>query len=170
VPVTLLDDLREDHARIGSLLDQVHLEAAEQRGPGCLQQVLDLLVRHETAEAALVRPRTRQTRGGDAVADCLDRQERRICHLVTALRRAATEGPPPADPVEQLRQTVLQHLDTEEDLEHTRLEAELSVSALGDLGRRYRRIMELDLTELEAASEGARFPREQDLADRGLLG
>jgi hypothetical protein len=44
------------------------------------------------------------------------------------------------------------------------------VSALGDLGRRYRRIMELDLTELEAASEGARFPREQDLADRGLLG
>lgn len=170
MPVTLFDHVREDHARIGSLLDRLHLEVAAGRGRASLQAALDLLVRHETAEGVIVRPRTREVHGGGPVADCLDEQERRISHLVTSLRRTAADGPVPTDPVEQLRQTVLQHLDTEEDLEHPRLEAELSVPALVDLGRRYRRIMELDLTELEAASEGDRFPRREDLADRGLLG
>lgn len=153
---SVLGLIRDDHDRIGMLLDRLHREGPDGGAPPTLGALLDLLVRHETAEAALVRPRTRETRGGGDVADRLDDQERRLLHLVTSLRRTSADGPVPPDPLEQLRHSVLQHLDTEEDLEHPRLVDHLAPSTLADLGRRYRRVLERDITALEEATAAGR--------------
>lgn len=143
--LTVLDHIRLDHARLRTLMDRAH-EARGQERRDALRALADALVRHETAEAALVRPRTRETRGGAAVAACLDEHERTIGQLVATLE--ATD-PSDHDRLErvltQLRHEVLQHMDAEEDLEHPRLRAEFGTPALQDLGRRYLRVTDLDL-------------------------
>lgn len=143
--LTVLDHIRLDHARLRTLLDRAR-DASGQDRSDVLRALADALIRHETAEAALVRPRTRETRGGKAVAACLDKQERAIGQLVATL-----EATPPSDEdgVERvlgnLRHEVMQHMDAEEDLEHPRLRAEFGTPALRDMGRRYLRVTDLDL-------------------------
>lgn len=78
--MTILDHLRLDHAYLHTLLDRACDASADDRD-GALAVLLDALVRHETAEAALVRPRTREIDGGHAVAARLDDQERAISHV-----------------------------------------------------------------------------------------
>ena len=143
--LTILDHIRLDHARLRTLLDRARDTTGDDRD-AVLRKLTDALVRHETAEAALVRPRTRETRDGHAVAAQLDKHERTIGQLVATL-----EGTDPGDEARiervltQLRHEVLQHMDAEEDLEHPRLRAEFGVPALRDMGRRYLRVIDLDL-------------------------
>ena len=157
--LTVLDHIRLDHARLSTLLDRARDASAQDR-TDVLRKLADALVRHETAEAALVRPRTRETRDGHAVAAQLDKHERTIGQLVATL-----EATDPADErrvervLAQLRHEVLQHMDAEEDLEHPRLRAEFGTAALQDMGRRYLRVTDLDLDGHVAEAPAGTTPR-----------
>lgn len=143
--LTVLDHIRLDHARLRTLLDRARDTSGQQRS-SVLRALADALVRHETAEAALVRPRTRETRDGHAVATQLDKHERTIGQLVATLESTPDEDERGVERIlAQLRHEVLQHMDAEEDLEHPRLRAEFGTPALQDMGRRYLRVTDLDL-------------------------
>lgn len=150
--MTILDHLRLDHAYLHTLLDRACDPDTDDRAKA-LAALLDALVRHETAEAALVRPRTREIPGGHAVAAQLDEQERAISQLVATLETID----PAADQdhydqvLSQLRCQALQHMAAEEHAEHPRLQGACAEHMLVDLGRRYVRVADVDL---EAAGEG----------------
>lgn len=151
--MTILDHLRLDHAFLHTLFDRACDRETDDRS-GALATLLDALVRHETAEAALVRPHTREIPGGHAVAAQLDDQERGISQLVATLETIdpAADADRYDQVLSQLRCQALQHMAAEEHVEHPRLQGACSEHMLVDLGRRYVRVADVDL-EAAAAAE-----------------
>lgn len=145
MPLTVIDHVLLDHERIRTLLDRARDAAPEERA-STADDLIDVVVRHETAEAALVRPRTRETRDGHPVAWALDQQERTIGRLLSTLEtidvrdEAAYRGV-----LDRIRAAVLHHVAAEESAEHPRLEGELCHQQLVDLGRRFVRVTHLEL-------------------------
>lgn len=174
MPPTVLDHLELDHERIRTLLDRAR-DASPERRAGATRALVDALVRHETAEAALVRPWTRGTRDGYAIARVLDDQERTISRLVAALETT--------DPVDEqafrevlgrLRAAVVQHVAAEEHTEHPRLRGECNEQQLVDLGRRFVRVTSLDLPDAASAGDAdvntpAVFARAREVVRLALL-
>lgn len=161
--MTVLDDVRLDHAYLHMLLDRACDVETDDPGPA-LGTFLDALVRHETAEAAVVRPRTREIPGGHVVATELDEQERAISQLVGTLAAidptADREGHDRA--LTALRCQALQHMAAEEHGEHPRLEGACAEHMLVDLGRRYERMADVD-------SGPRSFVRARELVRASLL-
>lgn len=173
MPLTVIDHVLLDHERIRTLLDRARDAAPEDRGSAAADLV-DVVVRHETAEAALVRPRTRETRDGPPVAWSLDQQERTIGRLLATLETIdARDEVSYLDVVERIRRALLHHFAAEESAEHPRLEGEFCEQQLVDLGRRFVRVTHLELPaesplgaaavgEHEAEATGA-FARARDV-------
>lgn len=171
----VVDHLQLDHERIRTLLDRARDAGPAQRADASALLV-DALVRHETAEAALVRPRTRETRDGHPVAWSLDRQERTIGRLLAMLETIdPADGAAWDDVLGRLREAVLDHFSAEEHAEHPRLRGECSRDTLVDLGRRFVRVAALELAADEAAPsargrEGtAVFAQAREVIRRALL-
>ena len=145
MPLTVIDHVLLDHERIRTLLDRARDAAPAERARAA-DALIDVVVRHETAEAALVRPRTRETRDGHPVAWSLDRQERTIGRLLATLETVDTRDDRTyRDVVERIRGAVLHHFAAEEFAEHPRLQGEFCEQQLVDLGRRFVRVTHLEL-------------------------
>lgn len=143
LPPDVLEHLRLDHERLRSLLDRArHASVADRETVA--GDLIDALVSHETAEAVLLRPRTRATPDGHPVARVLDRQERTIGRLASILAGTDPGDDHFAQVLQRLRSAVLQHIAVEEHAEHPRLRAALDQRELEDLGRRYLRVARLD--------------------------
>ena len=172
----VVDHLQLDHERIRTLLDRAR-DAEPTGRANATALLVDALVRHETAEAALVRPRTRETRDGHPVAWSLDRQERTIGRLLATLETTdPADGTAWEDVLARLREAVLHHFAAEEHAEHPRLRGECSRQTLIDLGRRFIRVAALELAADDAAPSGAAgtegaavFAQAREVIRRALL-
>lgn len=175
----VVDHLQLDHEHIRTLLDRARDAEPHERAPTAARLV-DALVRHETAEAALVRPRTRETRDGHPVAWSLDRQERTIGRLLASLEMTDPDGPDWQGVLQRLREAVLHHVAAEEHAEHPRLRGECSPQTLVDLGRRFVRVTGLELTPdgtappagergLQGSDGTAVFAQAREVIRRALL-
>ena len=142
----VLEHLHLDHERLRTLLDRAgHAHVGER--PAVTRTLVDAIVRHETAEAVLVRPRTRATSDGPAVARILDRQERTIGRLASTLAQTDPAEDEFPDVLQRLRAALLHHIAAEEHAEHPRLAAALGPAELEELGRRVLRVTSMELPD-----------------------
>ena len=122
----VIDAIQKDHERIRSLFGEL-VDAGEQR-PEVAEELVHLLVAHETAEQELIHPLTRKA--DESVVEELLVEEKSAEVALSELEDLEVDSPQFRAKLVSIRDAVLAHADHEETDEHPKLRREVDADQL----------------------------------------
>ena len=129
--------LLREHEEINRQLDDFSREEPG-RWPERFAELIDALIRHETAEEKVLYPLVRLEPGGSAIADARLAEQAEIAELVSQMEMMDTTSGEFAESFEILRGAVLEHASSEELFIFPMLQEEAPEVLLSDIGQRYQ--------------------------------
>lgn len=134
----LITAIQRDHAEIRSLFAEVESAPAGEAKRDAFQRLVRKLAVHETAEEEVVHPLARLPEDGEAVVEERLREEDEAKRALSELEQLGVDAPDFGARLEQFRQAVLRHAESEEREEHPRLASSQSQERLIDLADTFR--------------------------------
>jgi hemerythrin superfamily protein len=132
--VDVIDAIRDDHAEIRELLDEVR----DTRDRYAFEQLVRKLTAHEAAEEEVVHPIMHRVPGGEPVVEETLREEHDGKSLLTHLERMGVDDPRFGEQFGRLYAAVLDHAAYEESEEHPKLAESVGPSRLARMAHSFR--------------------------------
>lgn len=132
----IIEALVEDHNEVRSLLARLDAAAGPQRGE-LFQQLVGELVRHEIAEAEILRPVSKRD-AGEAIAGERIKEESQAEELLKEMEKLDATSSEFTKKVAKLRTEVERHANAEETEEFPKVLQAESPDRLEQMGRAYQ--------------------------------